>query len=85
MADMPAQEAPASEGGADVGEALSQVGQALDALAGEDPAFGEVADLFRSIVEQKMGGAPAGPKPAGGSETAEMGGNPNARPMTMGG
>jgi hypothetical protein len=81
MAEMPPQGAPAPEG-ADVGEALAQVGSALDALAGQDPDFGEVADHFRSVVEQKMG---SGPKPAGGSETAEQGGNPNARPMSMGG
>jgi hypothetical protein len=85
MADMPQEGAPASEGSG-VGDAISQVGQALDALAQEAPELGEVAEHFRQVVEKLMGGgAEAAPAGVPGAATAEQGGNPNARPMSMGG
>jgi hypothetical protein len=83
MADMPPKGAPAPEGEApDVGDAVAQVGAALEALAQQAPEFGEVAEHFRAVFEQGAGGAQPAPE---GAMTAEQGGNPGARPMSMGG
>jgi hypothetical protein len=55
--------------------------------------FQQVSDMFRSLLDKalKTGGGEeaaegeSGPQPMQGTGTPEAGGNPNARPVSMGG
>lgn len=73
-------------GGAEEFAAMAE--ESLAKLAEAQPekaeAFAQLALQLRELV-QGGGEAPAGPRPAEGTATPEAGGNPNARPMSMGG
>lgn len=75
--------------GGDVGELAAAAEASLGALAQAMPEKGEaLAELAVQLRELVAGGGGAGPDPrpeAQGMSTPEAGGNPKARPMSMGG
>lgn len=77
--------------GGGVGQVLVETDKNLAALAKAAPPefadqFAQIAEAFRNLVDEMMqgaeggGGGPSKPQPAGGTQSPEAGGNPNARP-----
>lgn len=92
--------APAEGAAPDVGKLLAETGKNLAALADAAAAggmppelaegFAKVAEQFGALVEAASSGGDAAEQPpprpeTAGTVSAEAGGNPRARPMSMGG